>query len=268
MGVLRGGEVTAVGVAKSEQQFRVHPRATAGQSDVVLRMQIVFLLALSAITLFAVVRLTSQVNAPNEGSTLQARGFVWGGRTFVDLHSFAQWLHARGYSYEVWAQNHRRRAGLPQLPKEVKPVEQKAAPGWLKPAVGLAAIAFAICCVVILRRRAFSRRRSSWEAADRSWGDRVRFEASWWNAALEELRRLARRSAARLTQLVEGVGGRLSAERGSLRAPDIDWRSVASQGLYALRTARKRANPRSGDAFWYTVATLLAIAMGIAVTRF
>jgi hypothetical protein len=268
VGVLRGGEVTAVGVANREQQFKVRPRPSAGHSDVVLRMQIVFLLALSAITLFAVVRLTSQVNAPDEGSTFQARGLVWGGRTFVDLHSFAQWLHARGYSYEVWAQNHRQRAGLPQLPTQVKPVEQKAAPGWLKPAVGLAAIAFAICCVVILRRRGLSRRRSSWEVGDRSWGDRVRFEASWWNAALEDLRRLARVSAARVTQLVEGVAGRLSAERGSLRTPDVDWRSVAAQGRYALRAARKRANPRTGDAFWYALATLLAITMGIAITRF
>lgn len=230
-------------------------------------MQIVFLLVLSAITLFAVIRLTSQVSAPNEASTLQARGIVWGGRTFVDLHSFAQWLHARGYSYQVWAQNHRQRAGLPPLPTHVRAVEQKAAPGWLKPAVGLAAIAFAICCVVILRRRGLSRRRSRWEA-DASWGDRVRFEASWWNAALEELRRLARSSAARLTEVVQGMIGRLSAERGSLRAIDVDWRSLAARGLYALRTARRRANPRTGDAFWYAAATLLAITMGVAITRF
>jgi len=122
--------------------------------------------------------------------------------------------------------------------------------------------------VVILRRRGLSRRRSRWEAADRSWGDRVRFEASWWNAALEELRRLARRSAARLTQLVQGVIGHLSAERGSLRTFDVDWRSVAARGLYALRTARKRADPRTGDAFWYALATFLAITMGVAITRF
>ena len=265
---MRGGEVTAVSVAKSERQIKVRPQPSAGHTDVVLRMQIVFLLALSAITLFAVVRLTSQVSAPNEASALQARGIVWGGRTFVDLHSFAQWLRAQGYSYEVWAQNHRRRAGLPQLPTHVKPVEQKAAPGWLKPAVGLAAIAFAICCVVILRRRGLSRRGSRWEATDRSWGDRVRFEASWWNAALEELRRLARRSAARLTQLVQGAVGRLSAERGSLRTFEVDWRYVAARGLYALRTARKRADPRTGEAFWYALATLLAITMGFAITRF
>ena len=255
-------------MAKSEQQINVRARPSAGHTQVVLRLQIVFLLALSAITLFAVVRLSSQVTAPDETSAVQARGFVWGGRTFVDLHSFAQWLHARGYSYEVWAQNHRQRAGLPQLPTQVKPVEQKAVPGWLKPAVGLAAIAFAICCAVILRRRAFSRRLSRWEAADRSWRDRVRFEASWWNAALEELRRLARGSAAVLTQLVQGVSGRLSAEQGSLRAVDVDWHSLAAKGRYALRTARKRANPRTGDAFWYATATLLAITMGIAITRF
>jgi hypothetical protein len=257
-----------VGVAKSEQQFNVRPRPSAGHTDVVLRMQIVFLLALSAITLFAVVQLTNQVSAPDEAPAVQARGLVWGGRTFVDLHSFAQWLHARGYSYEVWAQNHRRRAGLPQLPTHVKPVEQEGTPAWLKPAVGLAAIAFAICCVVILRRRAFSRRRSTWQPAARSWGDRVRFEASWWNAALEELRRLARRSAAGLTRLVHGAIGRLSAERGSLRAFHVDWRRLAAQALRVLRTARKRANPRTGDAFWYVAATLLAVTMGIAITRF
>jgi hypothetical protein len=255
-------------VAKSEQQINVRARPSAGHSQVVLRLQIVFLLVLSAITLFAVVRLTGQVSAPNEASGPQAPGLVWGGRTFVDLHSFAQWLNARGYSYEVWAQNHRQRAGLPQLPTHVKPVEQKAAPGWLKPAVGLAAIAFAICCVVILRRRAFSRRASSWEAAHRSWSDRVRFEASWWNAALDELRRLARRSTARLTQFVQSVIGRLSAGGGSLRAFDVDWRSLGAQCLYALRAARKRANPSTGDAFWYAAATLLAITMGVAVTRF
>ena len=234
----------------------------------VLRLQIVFLLVLSAITLFAVVRLASQVSAPDETPTPQTRGFVWGGRTFVDLHAFAQWLHARGYSYEVWAQHHRQRAGLPPLPTDAKPVEQKAAPGWLKPAVGLAAIAFAICCGVILRRRAFSRRRSSREAANRSWSDRIRFEASWWNAALEELRRLARRSAAGLIQLVQGVSGRLSAERGSLRAFDVDWRSLAARCQYGLRTARKRANPSTGDAFWYVAATVLAITLGVAVTHF
>ena len=248
--------------------MKVRGRPSAGHTEVVLRMQIVFLLALSAITLFAVVRLTSQVSAPNEPSALQPRGLVWGGRTFVDLHSFAQWLHARGYSYEVWAQNHRQRAGLPQLPTHVKAVKQKAAPGWLRPAVGLAAIAFAICCGVILRRRRFSLRRSDSEAANPGWRDRVRFEASWWNAALEELRRLARRSAARLTGLVQGVSGRLSAEHGSLRAFEVDWRSLAAKGQHALRTARKRANPRTGDAFWYAAATLLAITMGVAITRF
>lgn len=260
--------MTAVGVAKSQQQINPRPRPSAGQTDVVLRMQIVFLLVLSAITLFAVVRLASQVSAPEEASAPQARGFVWGGRTFVDLHSFAQWLHARGYSYEVWAQNHRQRAGLPPLPTHVQPVEPKATPGWLKPAVGLAAIAFALCCVVILRRRVFSRRRPSWKAASLSWGDRVRFEASWWNAALAELGRVARGSAAHLTQFVQGVLGRLSAERGSLQAFDVDWRSLAAKGLHALRTVRRRANPSTGDAFWYVAATVLAITMGVAVTHF
>ena len=50
--------------------MKVRGRPSAGHTEVVLRMQIVFLLVLSAITLFAVVRLTGQVSAPNEASGL------------------------------------------------------------------------------------------------------------------------------------------------------------------------------------------------------
>ena len=84
------------------------------RADVLGRVQILFLVVLWVVTLVAVVHVAGELaNPPTPASQPQPPGFVWGGRTFVDLKSFATWLRAGGHSYENWAQNHRRRAGLP-----------------------------------------------------------------------------------------------------------------------------------------------------------
>lgn len=200
------------------------------------------------------------MTAHTQPSTVQPRGLVWANRTFVDLHSFAEWLQARGYSYEAWAQNHRHRAGLPPLPVQAEPEAQRGTPGWLGYAIALATAAFVVCCAVILRRRRFQLRgaRASSDHVPRA--DRVRLEAF-----VVELRRLAGGWSAMPAHLVRGAREALSAARGLHL--ELDGPRRRARAAHVLRAARRYADPSSGETFWYVAATLLAIAMGVAATR-
>ncbi len=218
------------------------------------RVQILFLVVLWVVTLVAVVHVAGELsNPPTPAPQPQPPGFVWGGKTFVDLKSFATWLRAGGHSYENWAQNHRRRAGLPLLPSQQPAKAQEETSGWVRGVVSAGAIAFALCCFVIVRRR-----RRSWgrlrgaRRANASWTERARFEADWWQAAAGATHATVRRS---------------SSEREALLELRVDWTRLLERGAYGLRVIRRRANPSQGDAFWYGAATLLAIAMGMVAVR-
>ena len=239
------------------------------RADVLGRVQILFLVVLWVVTLVAVVHVAGELaNPPTPASQPQPPGFVWGGRTFVDLKSFATWLRARGDSYETWAQNHRRRAGLPLLPSQQPAKAPEGTPGWVRVVVSGGAIAFALCCFVIVGRR-----RRTWgriggaRRATASWTERAHFEADWWRAAAGELRMITYAVAAAGSRAAHATGRLISSEREELLELRVDWGRLLWRSTYALRVIRHRANPSHGDAFWYGAATLLAIAIGMVAVR-
>ena len=233
------------------------------------RVQTLFLVVLWVVTLVAVVHVAGELsNPPTPAPQPQPPGFVWGGKTFVDLKSFATWLRARGHSYENWAQNHRRRAGLPLLPSQQPAKAQEETSGWVRGVVSAGAIAFALCCLVIVRRRhrSWGRLRGA-RRANASWTERARFEADWWQAAAGELRRITHAVAAAGSRATHATVRRSSSEREARLKRRVDWTRLLERGAYGLRVIRRRANPSQGDAFWYGAATLLAIAMGMVAVR-
>jgi hypothetical protein len=264
-----GAIATAVDTANNQRELAApRQRFRKTRTDVLLRVQILFLTLLSGVMLVALVHLAGQLSTPaTPSSQAQPRGFVWGGETFVDLKSFATWLRARGYSYETWAQNHRRRAGLPVPPSQPAKA-QDGTPGWLGVIVGAGAIAFVLCCFVIVwRRRRSWRRLSGARLGSASWAERVHLEADWWRAAAGELRRIANTVAVAGSGAAHATVRRISSERGELFEFHIDWAHLVGRGAYVLRVIRHRANPSRGDAFWYVAATVLAIAMGVVAVR-
>jgi hypothetical protein len=263
-----GAIATAVDTANNRRELpATRQRFKKTRTDVLFRVQILFLTVLSGVMLVALVHLAGQLSTPATPSQTQPRGFVWGGETFVDLKSFATWLRARGYSYETWAQNHRRRAGLPLLPSQQPANAQERTPGWLGVVVGAGAIAFVLCCFVIVwRRRRSWARLSGARIASASWAERAHLEADWWRAAAGELRRIAQTVAVAGSRAHATVR-RISSERGELFEFHVEWTRLLQRGAYALRVIRYRANPSQGDAFWYVAATLLAIAMGVVAVR-
>ena len=269
-GLFKGAIATAVDTANNQRELAAtRQRFKKTRTDVLLRVQILFLAVLSGVMLVALVHLADELSTPaTPSSQSQPRGFVWGGETFVDLKSFATWLRARGYSYETWAQNHRLRAGLPPLPSQEPAKTQAGTPSWLGVVVGVGAIAFVLCCFVIVwRRRRSMGRLSGARLARASWAERAHFEADWWRAAAGELRRITHTAAVAGSRSAHATVRRISSERGELLDLHVDWTRLMRRGAYALRVIRHRANPSQGDAFWYVAATLLAIAMGVVAVR-
>jgi hypothetical protein len=265
-----GAITTAVDTANNRRELAAtRQRFKKTRTDVLVRVQILFLAVLSGVMLVALVHLGGQLSTPTTPSSQsQPRGFVWGGETFVDLKSFATWLRARGYSYETWAQNHRRRAGLPLLPSQQPAKAQDGTPGWLGAVVGAGAIAFVLCCLVIVWRR-----RRSWgrlggaRLGSTSWAERAHLEADWWRAAAGEVRRITHTVAVAGSGAAHTTVRRILSERGELLEFRVDWAHLVGRAAYALRVIRHRANPSQGDAFWYVTATVLAIAMGVVAVR-
>lgn len=82
-----------------------------------------------AVTMLGVVYLAAQVfNSSPSPPQPQAKGIVWGGRTFVDLAEFGRWLRSRGVTYEVWALRHPTRAGIAPLQPPAVPQAQRGQP--------------------------------------------------------------------------------------------------------------------------------------------
>src|SRR5215211_5230619 len=72
------------------------PRRSTRSSRTLVRIEIVIALVLSALTVVGILYVgTRLVDATPPQSQPQARGIVWGGRTFVDLSTFARWLRSR-----------------------------------------------------------------------------------------------------------------------------------------------------------------------------
>lgn len=125
-----------------------------------MRVEIVIALVCCAVTMLGVVYLGAQVfNSPPSPPQPQAKGIVWGGRTFVDLAEFSRWLRARGVAYEVWALRHPTRAGIAPIRSPAVPQAQRGQPSgtgdrstWTTIA-GVAVVFAALYLLVGIRRR-------------------------------------------------------------------------------------------------------------------
>jgi hypothetical protein len=130
-----------------------------------VRLEILIALLCSAVTMLGVVYLGAQLfNGPPPPSQPQAKGIVWGGRTFVDLAEFSRWLRSQGVAYEVWALRHPTRAGIaPLRPVEVPQADRAQPSGaghrstWTTVA-GIAIVLAAFCLLLGIRRRSWLRR--------------------------------------------------------------------------------------------------------------
>lgn len=243
-------------------QTHVQPRRPFAGKDRWVRIEILFLLVLSAVTLFAVVRLELQV-ADTSPPSLHSlpRGFVWGGRTFVDLQSFAHWLRSHGHDYKVWAQNHRHRAGLAPIHSQSRQASAEAMqpsrrPTWVAWIVAAGGFGFVVC-VVALRGRWHRVPRAPSKYKSVSSNLRVDILAM----ARSEFVGLGRAVAA-AAETARGVG---TGDRGGLFPSGVDRRVQLQRLLHRFRSMRRRAARPSRDLLWYCAATLLAAAMGLAV---
>lgn len=224
-----------------------------------VRIEILFLLVLSALTLFAVVRLERQVTETSPSAPPLPRGFVWGGRTFVDVQSFAHWLRSRGYDYEVWARNHRHRAGLPPIhsqllqksPEALRPGRRSTWAAWIVAGGGFGFVV----CILALRRRWH---RVAWRHTGAKGEPRFRIDVI---ATGHELRRLGR-AVATIARAARAV---VSGERGELVPRSADRAARFQRLAFLVRSMPRRAACPSGDLLWYCAATLLALAMGVGV---
>jgi hypothetical protein len=134
--------------------------------------------------------------------------------------------------------------------------------------VGVGAVAFVLCCFVIVwRRRRSWGRLSAARHASASWTERVHLEADWWRAAAGELRWITHAVAAAGSGAAHATRRRISSGYGELHELRVDWDRLIRRSAYTLRVIRHRADPSQGDAFWYGAATLLAIAMGVLAVR-
>jgi LPXTG-motif cell wall-anchored protein len=125
-----------------------------------VRVEILIALVCCAVTTLGVVYLGAQLfNGPPPPSQPQARGIVWGGRTFVDLAEFGRWLRSRGVAYEIWALRHPTRAGIARLQPPAVPRAQRGQPSgaddrstWTTTA-GVAVVLAALFLLLGIRRR-------------------------------------------------------------------------------------------------------------------
>jgi hypothetical protein len=126
-----------------------------------VRIEILIALVCSAVTAVGIVYLGAQFfEASPAPSQPQAKGIVWGGRTFVDLAEFGRWLRSQGVAYEVWALRHPTRAGIAPL-QAVVPKAQRSQPNGaghrstLTTVAGVAVILAALSLLLGIRRRSW-----------------------------------------------------------------------------------------------------------------
>jgi len=125
-----------------------------------VRVEIVIALVCSAVTALGVVYLGARFfDNPPAPPQPQAKGIVWGGRTFVDLAVFGRWLRSQGVAYEVWALRHPTRAGIAPLRPAAVPEARRAQPSgagdhsaWTTVA-GVAVVLAALSLLLGIRRR-------------------------------------------------------------------------------------------------------------------
>lgn len=242
-----------------------------------MRVEIVIALVCSAVTLLGVVYLGAQFfNSPPPPSHAQAKGIVWGGRTFVDLAEFSRWLRSQGVAYEVWALRHPTRAGIAPLRAPTVPQAERAQPSgtghrstWTTLA-GIAVVLAALSVLVGIR----------W----RSWLPRLRAELPR-ERLVAHAQGVAAAAATGVRMMLRVVGARRSSGQ-STSAPGVP--TAAARGVataasgarlilrLAFMTARALSSGarsvthavwrRRGELAWYVAGALFATISALALT--
>lgn len=212
-----------------------------------MRVEIVIALVCSAVTLVGVVYLGAQFfDSSPPPSQPQAKGIVWGGRTFVDLAEFSRWLRSRGVAYEVWALRHPTRAGIAPLRPPTVPESERAQPSgagqrstWTTVA-GVAVILAALAILLGIRRR-------SWLPRMRGelTSERLGVAVQRVGAGARTMRRLAIVGVRLIVRMVFTTARALSSWAGSLT--HAVWR-------------------RRGTLAWYVAGMLVAAMSALALT--
>jgi hypothetical protein len=241
-----------------------------------VRVEIVIALVCSAVTMIGVVYLGAQVFAsPPPPSTPQAKGIVWGGRTFVDLGEFSRWLRSQGVAYEVWALRHPTRAGIAPLRPPTVPESERAQPSgaghrstWTTVA-GVAVILAALAVLLGIRRR-------SWLPRMRGalTGERLGVAAQGVAAGAQTMLRLAIVGARRSSSLAASVVLALvAAARAVAAAAAAGVRLILRLAFATARALSSWAGSlthavwrRRGALAWYVAGALFATVSALALT--
>jgi hypothetical protein len=243
-----------------------------------VRVEILIALLCSAVTLLGIVYLGAKsFDASPAPVHPQAKGIVWGGRTFINLAEFARSLRSRGLSYEVWAQRHPTRAGIAPLQPPAVPQARPAQPSgagsspWTTVA-GVAIVLAALGLLLGIRLR--------------SWLPSMRRELTGGRLAVAARSRAA---AAAGTQLILRLATGAARAAWSLLTSVALVLVVAAQGVASVAAAGTRlmlrlatvaargssnraragawATWRQRDTLaWYVAAALLATFSALAVT--
>jgi hypothetical protein len=245
-----------------------------------VHVEILVALVCCAVTLLGVVYLGAQFfNSPPPPSQPQAKGIVWGGRTFVDLAEFSRWLRSQGVAYEVWALRHPTRAGIAPLRPSAVSKAKRAQPSgaghssnWTTVA-GAAVVLAALFLLIGIRRR--------------SWLPRMRGELSRDQLVFAAQRAAAAPAAGarlilRLAIVTVRTSSRLAtslalvlviAAQGVALAAAAGTRLMLRLATVAVRWSSRRARAGGWAAWrrrdtlaWFALAVLLATISALTVT--
>jgi hypothetical protein len=245
-----------------------------------VRVEILIALLCSAVTLLGIVYLGAQFfdTAPPP-SQPQAKGIVWGGRTFVDLAEFSRWLRSRGVAYEVWAVRHPTRAGLAPLRPATVPQAERAQPSgadhrstWTTVA-GVAVVLAALALLLGIRRRSWLPRMRgvlTRDAVAAAAQDVAAAAAVGGRAMLRLAVVVAQQSSRLVTSAVPLLvatarGGAAAAAAGSrliLRPVFATARALSSW----TRSVTRAVWRRRGELAWYVAGALFATVSALALT--
>lgn len=252
-------------------------RRNARSNGTLVRVEIVIALVCSAVTLLGIVHLAARLS--DDSSTApqpQARGIVWGGRTFVDLATFARWLRSEGFSYQVWARRHPVRSGIASLlppasqPAQGAPKASGAADdsGWLRWGLAGSAAVLAVLAVAAGIRRRDRLRQATSELPTEQLAVAARRGATAAAVGGRLVLRLANKfpagqlaAAARRGAAAAAVGGPLLLRlvlRLAIVTTRFSWERIASVTHVVWR--------RRGELAWYVAAALFAAVSALALT--
>jgi hypothetical protein len=260
--------------------LRIAHRHSARSSGTLVRVEILIALVCSAVTLLGVVYLGAQFfDNPPPPSQPQAKGIVWGGRTFVDLGEFSRWLRSQGVTYEVWALRHPTRAGIAPLRPPTIPRAESAQPSgagqrstWTKVA-GVAVILAALAVLIGIRRRNWLPRMRGELTAGRLHGVAEGAAAAaaagartMLRLAIVAARRTSKVATSAAPLLIVGARGIATAAVAGIR---LTVRLILVAALAVSNLAGSVTHAvwrRRGELAWYVAGALFATMTALALT--